>query len=95
RGLALIALSMASSALAGTEAAPRSVTSLVADYIDRYFDTYPSRATEAGLRGNDGALEDFSPARTAAWVEFNKATRAAVNEAERERASMTNPTPRF
>lgn len=57
---------------------PGAVETLVSGYIDRYFDMYPTRATEAGFHERDPAIEDFSPARMASWLDFNRATRAAL-----------------
>ena len=44
------------------------------DYIERYFDTYPSRATAAGRHDLDSRLEDLSAERRAAWIAFNWAS---------------------
>ncbi len=56
---------------------------LVTAYIERYLDMYPTRATEAGRHDHDARIEDFSRARVAGWVEFNRQTRASLPEASR------------
>jgi len=43
-----------------------------APYLERYFDMYPSRATEAGRHDLDTRFEDFSPERLEAWIAFNR-----------------------
>src|SRR5690348_8995901 len=50
----------------------------VADYIESYFQTYPSRATEAGRHDWDRELEDFSPDARARWLSRNRQTRDDV-----------------
>ncbi|RMH22739.1 MAG: DUF885 family protein, partial [Acidobacteria bacterium] len=45
---------------------------LTASYLERYFATFPSRATAAGRHDRDGELEDLSPEILAAWVAFNR-----------------------
>lgn len=51
---------------------------MVAGYVERYFDMYPTRATEAGRHDLDSFIEDFSATKIAAWIEFNRATQAAL-----------------
>ena len=51
------------------------IARLVDTYIERYFDIYPTRATEAGQHTRDAAIEDFSRARMDAWLAFNRETR--------------------
>lgn len=63
--------------------APSVVAPLVSAYVERYFDMYPSRATEAGRHDHDGALEDFSAARVESWIEFNRTTRDTLKTAVR------------
>lgn len=53
---------------------------IVADYLERYFAFYPSRATAAGLHDHDRALEDLSEERIAAWVDFNRRTAERLEE---------------
>ena len=50
------------------------VGDLVNAYIERYFQTFPSLATQAGCHDFDGQLEDLSPARRAEWLRFNRET---------------------
>ncbi|MDQ6913697.1 MAG: DUF885 family protein, partial [Verrucomicrobiota bacterium] len=49
-------------------------------YLDEYFRMFPTRATEAGRHDFDDALEDLSPKRLAEWVEFNRQSRAQIEE---------------
>lgn len=51
---------------------------LVSAYVERYFEMYPTRATEAGRHDFDARIEDYSPSRVRAWVDFNRETRAAL-----------------
>ena len=60
---------------------------LVSAYIERYFEMYPTRATEAGRHDRDTVIEDFSPAQMAAWVEFNRATRSSLADATKGAAA--------
>ena len=55
-----------------------AVAAIVESYVERYFDMYPTRATEAGRHDRDAAIEDFSAERVSAWLEFNRATRASL-----------------
>jgi len=78
-GAALLAL-IASAPLRAQprgQAAPPAAA-LAASYVERYFDMYPTRATEAGQHDHDSLIEDFSAPRIAAWVEFNRATLASL-----------------
>ncbi len=52
--------------------APALGADQIQTYLDRYFEMYPSRATEAGLHERDRELEDPSPERIAGWVAFNR-----------------------
>ncbi len=61
-------------ALAAPPATAPAAPDLVPSYLDRYFEMYPFRATEAGRHDRDRELEDPSPARIAAWVAFNRRT---------------------
>jgi hypothetical protein len=58
-----------------------AVSAMVESYVERYFDMYPTRATEAGRHDRDAAIEDFSTERVSAWLEFNRATRASLAKA--------------
>ena len=51
-----------------------TVPTLVASYIERYFQTFPSLATQAGRHDLDRQLEDLSAARRAEWLRFNRDT---------------------
>jgi hypothetical protein len=51
-----------------------AVPSLVGSYIERYFQTFPSLATQAGRHDLDRQLEDLSAARRADWLRFNRDT---------------------
>jgi len=59
--------------LSAAPAAP-SGPALVDGYIEKYFEIFPSRATEAGRHDKDSAVEDLTPARRAAWIAFNRKT---------------------
>lgn len=52
--------------------AAESVTQLTESYLERYFRMFPTRATAAGRHDLDEQLEDFSPAKIASWIEFNR-----------------------
>lgn len=60
---------------------------LVNAYVERYFDMYPTRATEAGRHDFDARLEDYSSGRVEAWVDFNRQTRAALQSAAAVKAA--------
>ena len=51
-----------------------TVPALVSAYIERYFQTFPSLATQAGRHDLDRQLEDLSAARRADWLRFNRDT---------------------
>ena len=71
----MLALLLAA-ALSAAPAAP----DLVDGYIEKYFETYPTRATEAGRHDRDGELEDLTPARRASWIAFNRRTLDALSK---------------
>lgn len=60
---------------------PSAVSMLSSAYVERYFDMYPTRATEAGRHDRDAAIEDFSAERLDSWLKFNRATRAGLEGA--------------
>jgi hypothetical protein len=60
---------------------PSPVAGLVDRYVERYFEMYPTRATEAGRHDFDARIEDYSSARVQAWVELNRETLAALQAA--------------
>lgn len=57
--------------LALLAAAPAGAATFQDSYLERYFDMYPGRATAAGRHDLDRRLEDLSPARRRAWLDFN------------------------
>ncbi len=58
----------------------RQADATIDGYIERYFDFYPTRAIEAGRQEFASRLEDFSPARLAAWISFNEETLETIGE---------------
>jgi hypothetical protein len=68
---------------------PRAQAGVVADYLDAYFEMFPSRATEAGMHDLDGALEDFSPAKLSSWIEYNSGMAGKL------RAALSDPALDF
>ncbi|HVQ29884.1 MAG TPA: DUF885 domain-containing protein [Vicinamibacteria bacterium] len=64
-----------------------TVSASVDRYVERYFDTYPSKATEAGRSGFDDRLEDLSPARLEAWVAFGREIEGLLQAALRRSPS--------
>ncbi|MGE5276802.1 MAG: DUF885 domain-containing protein [Acidobacteriota bacterium] len=75
---------------AATAAAParERPSELVSAYIEKYFETYPTRATEAGRHDRDRQLEDLTPERLRAWTDFN---RRAVERAATALSSRATP----
>jgi len=51
---------------------------LASNYLDHYFQMFPTRATQAGRHDFDKQLEDFSRPRMASWIDFNLSVRAAL-----------------
>jgi uncharacterized protein (DUF885 family) len=47
-------------------------------YLDRYFHTFPTRATAAGRHDVDGELEKLDAAERASWLQFNRQVRAQL-----------------
>lgn len=45
---------------------------LAHDYLERYFETFPSKAMAAGRHDRDRELEDLSPERLARWLAWNR-----------------------
>ena len=80
--LVLLAATLAAAppAPSGTPRAPEPAHDVVQTYLDRYFEMYPSRATEAGLHDRDRELEEPSSERIAAWVAFNRETVERLRE---------------
>ncbi len=69
--------------------APANAATFQEAYLERYFDMYPSRATAAGRHDLDTRLEDLSPARRHAWLQFNLAAAAGF------RRLLTAPSSTF
>ena len=61
--------------------AASSVQSIVGAYLDRYFQTFPTKATEAGLHDRDRAIEDLSPPARDAWMRVDRDVRARLTRA--------------
>lgn len=53
-------------------AAPAAAATFQDAYLEHWFDMYPSKATAAGRHDLDRRLEDLSPARRHAWLQFNR-----------------------
>jgi uncharacterized protein (DUF885 family) len=62
---------------------------VVEDYLDAYFEMFPTRATAAGLHDLDDSLEDLSPTKISEWVGFNRSV------AEDLHALLGNPELEF
>jgi uncharacterized protein (DUF885 family) len=75
---------MLPTALALLLAARISVPGTVDAYLDRYFQMFPTRATEEGRHDLDRALEDLTPKRLSAWLAYNRQTRDRLHELLRE-----------
>ncbi len=54
---------------------------VVEDYLDAYFEMFPTRATAAGLHERDDALEDLSPGKLSEWVAINRGVVAKLETA--------------
>ena len=52
--------------------------------MDRYFEMYPTAATQAGFHRRDRELEHPTPARLHAWIDENGRTLAALRSADRK-----------
>ncbi len=55
--------------------------SIVDNYLETYFQTFPTRATAAGRHEFDGDLEDLGPESRRTWLEFNRATAGRIEPA--------------
>ncbi len=62
---------------------------VVENYLEAYFEMFPTRATAAGLHDLDHRLEDLSPTKISEWVSFNRSV------AEDLRTSLGNPALEF
>lgn len=76
--LPALALPPAAASAPGKETPTPDVPALVAAYLERYFATFPSRATAAGRHDFDDRLEDLGPEARRAWVAFNRETAVAL-----------------
>jgi uncharacterized protein (DUF885 family) len=52
---------------------------VVDDYLERYFRTFPTRATAEGLHDYDRQLEDLGPEERQAWFEYNQEVEGRVS----------------
>ncbi|HUM01249.1 MAG TPA: DUF885 family protein [Thermoanaerobaculia bacterium] len=57
------------------------VPALVESYLEAWFDTFPSRATEAGKPDYGWKLESLPASRRAEWLAFNRRTAMRLREA--------------
>lgn len=81
RGLAAVLLTLVAAAPSLAQAkspADSPAAATVSGYVERYFDMYPTRATEAGRHDRDSLIEDYSAPRIADWIAFNRATLATL-----------------
>jgi uncharacterized protein (DUF885 family) len=53
---------------------------VVDDYLHRYFQTFPTRATAEGLHDYDRQLEDLGPAERQAWISYNHEAEGRVSK---------------
>jgi hypothetical protein len=60
--------------------APAIGSDTVAEYVDRYLEMFPSRATAAGRYDSDDRLEKLDGERRARWIAFNENTFSAIRE---------------
>ncbi len=51
---------------------PQVDHSIVDDYLETYFRTFPTRATAAGRHEYDGELEDLGQEARLAWIDYNR-----------------------
>jgi hypothetical protein len=68
---------------APVHAQPTGVQPIITAYIERYFQTFPSVATQAGRHDFDRQFEDLSAARRADWLRFNRDTLVRLAAATR------------
>lgn len=68
---------------------PLAAADPAAEYLERYFDFYPTRATAAGRHDLDEKLEDLSPERRREWSRFNR------EAAEGFRKRLSDPATPF
>jgi uncharacterized protein (DUF885 family) len=53
---------------------------VVSDYLDRFFETYPTEALAAGRHDFDSQLERLDPETRAEWVKFNQAIAVRISD---------------
>ena len=61
---------------------------IVEDYLERYFETFPSLATGAGRHDFDDRLEDLDADARLRWIDYN---RQVIDRAERLLAGGVDP----
>lgn len=66
------------SAIAPMARADEGVAALANNYLEHYFQMFPTRATQAGRHDLDQQLEDFSQKSIASWIDFNRSVRATL-----------------
>ena len=77
----LLAILLAACAVPAPDPVPtEQPDDLVGPYLDRYFETFPSRATGEGLHDHDDRLEDLSSEARTDWIAFNRDALEAVRE---------------
>ena len=66
--------------LAACTSAPRPVSppAIADEYLDRYFATFPTRATMAGRHDHDAELERLDRAERDRWLAFNQTMRTRI-----------------
>jgi uncharacterized protein (DUF885 family) len=62
-------------------ALPRPVPSIIESYLETWFATFPSRATEAGRHDVDERLESLPATKRTEWLDFNRRTAARLRQA--------------
>ncbi len=60
---------------------PPTVPAIADAYIERYFETFPSLATQAGRHDFDRQFEDLSRERRDTWLRYNRETLDRLTEA--------------
>ncbi len=78
---AVLALLSGADGALGGEPASSYGPPLAQAYVERYFETFPTRATAAGRHEFDSRLEDLSPETLGAWVDFNRTIAAQIENA--------------
>ena len=81
----LIVLSFGALSCGGPSEVPKTI---VEDYLDRYFATFPTLATGAGRHDFDDRLEDLDADARLRWIDYN---RQVIDRAERLLAGGVDP----